>query len=466
MKPHALMHRAALMLLAAAAPAGSHPITPAQAREIARDAYIWGFPLVDNYRIQYAYFVDRGGKEYKTTWNTLFNTARVYTPEDTAIQTPNSDTPYSFIGADLRTEPLVFTVPAIEKNRYVSLQFVDLYTYNFAYVGSRATGNGGGHFLLAGPGWEGQKPEGIDAVIRSETELAFVVYRTQLFDAADIENVKKVQAGYKVEPLSHFLGAPAPGAAPPIDFIEPLSAKDERTSVDFFGVLDFVLGFCPADPSEKALRDSLAHIGVGGKGRFDAAKLSTEMREALAGGIADAWKTFGEFKETQVDTGKRTSADLFGTRAYLKGDYLARMAGAVLGIYGNSKDEAFYPAYTVDADRRALDGSHRYTLHFAKGATPPANAFWSLTLYEMPQSLLYANPLNRYLINSPMLPTLAKDADGSITLYIQHASPGKDKESNWLPAPAGPFVIATRIYWPKPEALNGTWKAPPLERKD
>jgi hypothetical protein len=142
------------------------------------------------------------------------------------------------------------------------------------------------------------------------------------------------------------------------------------------------------------------------------------------------------------------------------------MAGAVLGIYGNSKDEAFYPGYTVDANHEKLDGAHRYTLRYAKGETPPANAFWSLTLYEMPQSLLHANPLNRYLINSPMLPTLKKDADGGITLYVQHDSPGKDLESNWLPAPAGPFVIATRIYWPKPEALNGAWKAPPLQRAD
>src|SRR5580765_6309954 len=135
--------------------------SPEEARMIAKDAYIYGFPLVDSYRIQYSYFVDRGGPEYKASWNTLVNNARVYTPDDKAIQTPNSDTPYSYVGADLRAEPLVFTVPAVEKGRYYSLQFIDMYTFDFAYVGSRATGNGAESHLLAGPKWKGEKPKGI-----------------------------------------------------------------------------------------------------------------------------------------------------------------------------------------------------------------------------------------------------------------------------------------------------------------
>ena len=138
-----------------AAPAQAQSVPPAEVRAIAKDAVIWGFPLVDSYRVQYSYFVDRGGAEYKAPWNTLVNTARVYTPDDKAIQTPNSDTPYSFVGADLRAEPLVITVPAIDKGRYYSIQFIDMYTFNFAYVGSRATGNGAGSFLLAGPDWTG-----------------------------------------------------------------------------------------------------------------------------------------------------------------------------------------------------------------------------------------------------------------------------------------------------------------------
>lgn len=177
--------------------------------------------------------------------------------------------------------------------------------------------------------------------------------------------------------------------------------------------------------------------------------------------MADAWQAFAELKR-QVDEGKVTAGDAFGTREYLKNNYLYRMAGAVVGIYGNSKQEAMYPAYPVDASGQKLDGTNRYTLRFAPGQLPPVNAFWSLTMYELPSSLLVANPLNRYLINSPMLQDLKHDADGGVMLYIQHDSPGKEKESNWLPAPNGPFIIFLRLYWPKPAALDGTWKQPPL----
>lgn len=437
-----------------------------EARAIAKDAYIYGFPLVDSYRIQYSYFVDQNNPEFKAAWNQIFNNARVYTPEDKAIQTPNSDTPYSYIGADLRAEPVVLTVPAVEEGRYYSLQFIDMYTFNFAYVGSRATGNGAGNYLLAGPGWSGEKPAGINAVINCETQFAFVLFRTQLFDPGDIENVQKIQAGFKVHTLSQFLDKPAPVALPSVDFIKPLTADDQRTSPAFFNVLNFILQFCPTHPSEEELMERFAKIGVGAGKSFDANSLSPEMRNAIEGGMADAWAAFKEFKETQVDTGRKSSGDGFGTREHLNSSYIFRMSSAVLGIYGNSKEEAVYPCYFVDSSMHQLNGStSRYTLRFAPDRLPPVNAFWSLTLYELPASLLSANPLNRYLINSPMLPTLKRDTDGGITLHVQHESPGKDKETNWLPAPDGPFWLCLRLYWPKPEALDGRWTAPPLERK-
>jgi hypothetical protein len=446
--------------------ARAQPLSATEVRAIAKDATIYGFPLVDSYRIQYSYFVDRNSPEFKASWNTLVNNARVYTPDDKAIQTPNADTPYSYVGADLRAEPVVFTVPAVEEGRYYSLQFIDMYTFNFAYVGSRATGNSAGSYLLAGPQWTGEPPKGITSVIRSETEFAFVLYRTQLFDPADIENVKKVQAGYRVQTLSQFLGQPAPVALPAVDFIKPLTAEQERTSLAFFTVLNFLLQFCPTHPSEEALMARFAQIGVGAGQSFDATAVAPEMRQVLEDGMADAWVAFKEFKETQLDTGKRTSADGFGTRAVLKGSYLDRFSAAVLGIYGNTKEEAIYPVYFIDAAKHKLDGANHYTLRFASGQLPPVKAFWSLTLYELPASLLYANPLNHYLINSPMLPHLQRDADGGITLYVQHASPGKEKESNWLPAPQGPFFAALRLYWPKPEALDGLWQTPPMQRSN
>jgi hypothetical protein len=434
-------------------------VTPDEARAIAKEAYIYGFPLVDNYRIQYGYFVDRQNPEFRAPWNQIHNTPRVYTPEDKAIQTPNSDTPYSFVGMDLRTEPVVLTVPVIDKSRYFSVQLIDAYTFNFDYIGSRATGNDGGSFLIAGPSWKGELPKGVKKILRSETEFVFAVYRTQLFNPEDLDNVKKVQAGYKAETLSAFLGTAAPKAAPAIDFIKPLSPAEEKTSTEFFNILNFVLQFAPPNPSETELLARFAKIGVGAGKTLDVSK--PEIKAAIEQGMADAWADFAGL-EKQIAAGKVTSGDIFGTREYMKNNYLYRMAAAVLGIYGNSKLEAMYPTYYVDGSKQKLTGANRYTLRFAPGQLPPVSAFWSLTMYEQPQSLLVANPINRYLVNSPMLPQFKRDADGGLTLYIQNESPGKDHEANWLPAPKGPFSLIMRLYWPKEEATEGKWIAPPL----
>jgi hypothetical protein len=439
-------------------------VNAAEARAVAKEAYIYGSPMVDSYRIQHAYFVDRNNPEFKAPWNQICNMPRVFTPDDKTVQTPNSDTPYSMLGMDLRAEPLVLTVPEVEKDRYYSIQLIDLYTFNFNYIGSRATGNDAGSFLIAGPDWVGEKPEGIKAVIRAETELVLAAYRTQLFEPGDIDNVKKVQAGYKVQPLSSFLDRPAPPAVPAIDFVEPLNPDAQKTSLEFFGILNFILGFCPTDPSEQELMERFATIAVGAGKTFDADKLSPEIKTAITLGIADAWAEFAAFKKAKFETGQVTAGDVFGTREYLKNNYLYRMAAAVLGIFGNSKQEAMYPAYPVDSNGQQLNGANRYALRFAPGELPPVNAFWSLTMYELPASLLVTNPINRYLINSPMLPKLDRDADGGVTLSIQNASPGAGKESNWLPAPKGPFIVFLRLYWPKADALEAKWTPPPVKR--
>lgn len=438
-------------------------VTPSETRQIAKEAYIYGFPMVDSYRIQYAYFVDRGNPEFKVPWNQIHNIARVYTPADKATQTPNSDTPYSMVGMDLRSEPIVLTVPPIEEKRYFSIQLIDAYTFNFDYIGSRTTGNHGGSFLVAGPGWKGETPNSVKEVFRSETEFVIAAYRTQLFNPDYLDNVKKVQAGYKAQTLSAFLGTAAPKAAPVIDFIKPLTPAEEKTSPQFFNILNFVLQFCPTNPSETELMGRFAKINVGAEQTFNPNKLSPEKKTSIEQGIADAWTDFRGL-EKQFEAGKVTSGDVFGTREYLKNNYLYRMAAAVMGIYGNSKQEAMYPAYGVDAEGKKLNGANSYTLRFAPRELPPVNAFWSLTMYELPATLLIANPINRYLINSPMLPQLKRDADGGLTLLIQNESPGKDKEANWLPAPKGPFIMYLRLYWPKPEALEGKWKAPSLTR--
>jgi len=438
-------------------------ISPDEARAIAKEAYIYANPLVDNYRILYSHFVDSKHPEFKAPWNQISNVARVYTPDDKEVQTPNSDTPYSFVGLDLRTEPMVFTLPSIEKSRYFSVQLIDLYTHNFDYLGSRATGNDGGSYLIAGPDWKGKIPKGIKKVIHSETELLVALYRTQLFSPDDIEKVKGIQAGYIVQPLSAFIGQPAPKAAPKISFIEPLTRDEIKTSPKVFEQLNFVLQFCPMHPSEKALMARFAKIGISAGKTFDMSKFSPQVQKAIGQGISDAWVDFAALKK-RVETGEVSSADAFGTREYLKNNYAYRMIAAVLGIWGNSTAEAIYPTYYADSDGEKLDGANRYTMRFGADQLPPVNAFWSLTMYEMPASLLVANPINRYLLNSTMLSDFVRDADGGITLYIQHDSPGKEKEANWLPAARGPFMATMRLYWPKPEALDGRWKQPPLIR--
>jgi hypothetical protein len=208
--------------------------------------------------------------------------------------------------------------------------------------------------------------------------------------------------------------------------------------------------------------ERFAKIGIGAGKTFDPTKLSPEMKKAFEEGIGDAWKEF-EGGAKLLAEGKITAGDVFGTRASMKNNYFYRWL-ATIGIWGNSKQEAMYPIYFTDASGQKLNGANRYTLHFPKGQLPPAHAFWSLTMYELPGSLLTENPIDRYLINSPMLPDMKMDTDGGLTLYIQHESPGKDMESNWLPAPKGPFSCYLRIYWPEAAALDGTWTAPKLEQ--
>jgi hypothetical protein len=300
--------------------------------------------------------VDRTNPEFKAPFNEIRNVPRVFTPEDRAIQTPNSDTPYSFAMLDLRAEPVVLTLPAIERNRYYSVQLTDGYTHNFAYLGSRSTGNDGGTFMIAGPDWKGETPKGISKVFLSETQFVMAGYRTQLFHPADIDEVKKVQAGYGVQTLSTFLRQPAPRPAPNIDFPKPLSAEEQKTSLRFFELLNFWLQFSPTHPTEKELMARFARIGVGAGRTFDPEKLSPEIRQAIGDGMADAWKAYADMKTKEFDTGRVTAGDCFGTREDLKNNYLYRMAGAVLGIYGNSRAEAIYPTYSIDSTGQPLDG--------------------------------------------------------------------------------------------------------------
>lgn len=441
---------------------------PAGISAIAEEAYLYGFPMIVGYDVLNKFFIDKSSGQFKAPINQLHNEARVFTPKDTAISTPNSDTPYSMALLDLRAEPMVLCMPEIEKARYYDVQLVDLYTDNYGYMGSRTTGNGAGCYAVAGPDWSGETPKGIAKVFRSETQLSLVIYRTQLFDAADLGNVKKIQAGYKVQPLSAFLGQTAPKAPPAIAWPK---FSPEAFTTRFPEYLDFLLQFCPPIGTaavEAPLREKFARIGIGPGGTARHGELPPEWKAAVGDGVKAAFAKIGKTAESvgTLVNGWQIGAAA-GSREFYAGNWALRAAAAKLGIYGNSEAEAVYPYTRHDGNGIVLDGSrHTYEVHFAAGQLPPVNAFWSITMYDGRTQLLIENPIHRYLINSPMLPQLKKNPDGSITLYLQKDSPGKEKEANWLPAPAGPMFVVMRLYWPKTEAPSvyplgkGSWKPP------
>jgi len=439
-----------------------------ETKAIAEAGFIYGLPIVMNYAVMYEYAVDRDSGQFKAPFNEILNEARVFTYKDTAIITPNSDTPYSLLWADLRAEPMVLSVPAVEKSRYYSVMMCDGNTFNYGYIGSRATGSEAGDYMVVGPDWKGETPPGIKQVFRSSTQFSLIAYRTQLIDAADMPNVVKVQSGYKAVPLSAYLKKPAPAASPKIDFPK---ANADLVKKNFFEYLDFALQFAPAGPEEKEIRAKLASIGIGPGKTFEFKDLSLEHKAAILLAMKEGEAKVEKYlKDGQKDINGWKVGSLFGDRAFYNGDWLKRAAAAKGGIYGNDAVEAMYPLTKTLANGEELDGSkHNYTLTFPPNQLPPVNAFWSVTMYDGKTQLLIENPIGRYLINSPMIPSMKKGADGSLTLYIQNASPGKDKESNWLPAPKGPIYVVMRLYWPKAEPPSilppgeGTWKPPAIQ---
>lgn len=439
--------------------------TISETKVIAEEGFIYGLPLVMNYAVMNEFAVDTKSRQFKAPFNEINNQHRVATYEDTAVITPNSDTPYSFVWLDLRAEPMVISVPAVEKKRYYSVQLIDGNTYNYGYIGSRATGSEAGNYLVVSPDWKGETPPGIKKVFSSTTPFALTLFRTQLFNPGDIANVEKVQAGYKAQPLSAFLKQPAPPSAPKIDFVP---ATTEGIKANFYEYLSAALQFVPPSAEDKDIRAKLASIGIGPGKTFEFKDLSLEHKAAVLLGLKDGDDKVDKYLASGMkNINGWIVGSLFGDRDFFKADWLKRAAAAKGGLYGNDAVEAMYPYTRTDAAGETLDASkHKYTITFPAGQFPPVNAFWSVTMYDGKSQFLIKNPINRYLINSPMLPAMKKNADGSLTLYIQKDSPGKAKESNWLPAPNDTVYLVLRLYWPKdtpPSILppgEGTWNPP------
>src|SRR5437764_6562378 len=283
------------------------------AKYIAEAGFIYALPIVMNYAVMYEYAVDRKSGQFKAPFNKIKNEPNVFTYKDTAIVTPNSDTPYSFAWLDLRAEPIVLSVPAVETERYYSVMLCDGNTFNYGYIGSRATGNDPGDYMVVGPDWKGESPAGIKKMFRSTTQFSVAAYRTQLFNPQDMPNVVKIQSGYKVQPLSAYLKQPAPPAAPAINFPK---INKELSKTKFFEYLDFALQFAPPGPEEKEIRAKLASVGK---------DLSPEQKASVAAGMKEGEaKVEAGVKDLGTKINGWNIASITGDRAFFNGNWLKR----------------------------------------------------------------------------------------------------------------------------------------------
>lgn len=428
-----------------------------QIKDIAKEAFIYGLPVVENYRIMYKSTHDKTYPQY-APFNTFYHAKNVATAKDTIFVAPNVDTPYSYAVLNVQQQPVVMTVPRVEKNRFIGVPFYDLYTHVIYTISPKNYIPNGGKFLITNSNWKGKTPKGITKVIVCETDLIYVLIRTQLFSESDIKNVNTIQSKLKLETLSTYLGKKNPEPIPSPKWIEPIANQSpySEPNLDFFRVLNFALQFCSPHPSETTLWNDFAKIGIVPGKHFPVQ--DSQTNKLLLEGIKEGQKEMLEYLPKI-----KSSSEIFGSRDYLKNNYKGRTVGAWTGIYANESDVFLgINGFESQANGKPFDGHNNYAITFAKDDFPPVDAFWSITMYKLPSRFLYDNPLNRYCINSPMQNQLKKNSDGSVTLYIQHESPGKDLESNWLPCPKDLFFMACRCYMPREILKNGSWKSPEI----
>ncbi|MDH6124468.1 DUF1254 domain-containing protein [Kitasatospora sp. GP82] len=428
-------------------------VDPATIRETAAEAWIWGYALLENYRTMYPQAIDDADPRFVGGFGVFRHCSDPLSPSDANLAAPDADTPYSWAWLDLRAEPWVIEVPAMD--RYHVLPVHDLDTSYVGFIGSRTTGQAAGRYLIAGPHFVGDGRQGFDGVLRAGTELVGIVGRTHLAGPQDVPALRRIQSQYVLKPLSIHLGTPPPPAAP--EPLWPVWREEVLETLEFFVFLDFLLGFFPVLPAEANLRSRLAELGIG-SGDFEPAVLALDIREAMQQGIADGRARLA------AEAAEPESVGWFGTRAQIGSDYLARAVGARKRPYGLPGEEAWSTGLHCDeqGNRPPDAAEHDYTVHFPAGHLPPARFFWSVAVYGLPERQLAANPLGRYSIGD-RTPGLVHDADGGLTLHIRRERPADPAEAaNWLPAPDGPFAAVIRVYGPEPQVLDGRWQCPQL----
>lgn len=418
--------------------------TPQQARELGEQAYLFAYATAEHGKALQAISA-------KLPVNYLYNKTALLGPEDRTVVSPNNDTLYSYALLDLREHPVILDVPAVPQ-RYYSFQLIDMRTNNLDYIGTRATGREAGSFLIAGPDWDGQQPEGFKGkVIRSPSRILFLLGRTAVEGEADLDAAKAVMDGYKLRStqptlLPHKMDVPA--------YLPTKEGPVENAFIDFNGLS----AWHAWNADEQQRLKQFAPIGVGTGKPFDARQLPADIAQAVLQGAEDGRKKIEAATQgfaAPVNGWQKSPVNI----GHYGNDDLTRAAVAWRYIYANNAEEAMYPITYVDSAGQPLDGGHAYRLHFAPGELPPVDAFWSLTLYDGKTQMLSANPLKRYTLSSEG--NLKRDADGGLTLAIQHDAPAST--DNWLPAPQGPFNLILRMYLPQERALKGDYQPPAVQ---
>jgi len=438
-------------------------ITAQEAQTIGIEAYVYFYPLLTmDLTFKVATNLPAGKAPGLGPYN-MFHSFTEYPAADfKTVVRPNLDTLYSIAYVDLNREPVVVSVPDTG-GRYYLMPMMDMWTDVFASPGSRTTGTQAADFLLTPPTWTGTVPSGM-ARISAPTPYVWIIGRTKTDGPHDYAAVHKIQAGYKITPLSGW-GKPAKPTEgkidPTVDMKTPPKLQIDSMPVDkYFAYAAELLKVNPPHITDEPIIARMKRIGIEPGKSFDLAKAEPAVRDALTNVPERAQKLMVSKLPTlaRVVNGWQMNTDTMGVYGNY---YLKRALVAQVGLGANLPEDAIYPLNLADDSGQPPDGVNNYVLHFEKGAAPPTAAFWSVTAYD-PDGYLVPNSLNRFALSSWM--NLKQNPDGSLDLYLQHESPGKDKETNWLPAPEGAFNVTMRIYSPESEALSGAWNPPPLTR--
>lgn len=447
-----------LLVAALAMPAAGQTSNAEEAQAIAVEAYVYFYPLVTMDITRKQLINSPSGSGIGGPMNSFVNIPTFPPADMKAVVRPNFDTLYSSAWLDLTREPLVISAPDTG-GRYYLLPMLDMWSDVFAAPGWRTTGTEAGNFLLAPPGWTGQSPADFTR-IDAPTPYVWIIGRTKTDGPPDYDAVHKIQAGYKITPLSEW-GKPAKPVEATIDAsvdvkTPPKVQVDTMPAARYFAYAAELLKLHPPHVTDQPVIARMRRIGIEPGKSFDAAKLDPAVAKAIEAAPAGAQKLMTWKMSTLARVANNWSMNT-DTMGVYGNYYLKRAIVAQVGLGANLPEDAIYPLNLGDEAGRPLDGVNNYTITFEKGATPPVGAFWSITLYD-PDGFQVANGLNRFAVSSWM--PFHYDADGALTLYFQNESPGPDKEANWLPAPKGPFNLTMRLYAPKGEALTGRWNPP------